>query len=924
MATKYYAVLTNVGAAKLANATALGAQVEITQMAVGDGNGVLPTPNPAQTALVHELRRKPLNSLSIDPNNANQIIAEQVIPEDEGGWWIREIGLFDKDGDMIAVANCAETYKPQLQEGSGRVQVVRMILIVSSTAAVTLKIDPSVVLATRQYVDDQIIQVKSYVDQKMAAHVAAADPHKQYAPKESPALTGRPTAPTAEGKDSSTQIANTAFVQAAIAALVGSSPEALDTLNELAAALGNDPNFATTVTNSLAGKMDKSANGSDIENVSVFLQNLGISAPGGAGLVGIGQSTIAQETPFVSPEMYGAGDAASLSDTQPLIDAFATAKTMGVSVKLKRLYRCNSNIMLTAFISDVVGLGQGQTGIIFESGFGFVVDNSAISGTRKAMRILNTSIRTRGNLNATAIRFTGTHTAKYGEQLKLTDVLFATDETGEFGWDCNIHLDQASQVFIDHCSLSGLTSVPTNCCIRLTNQSRDVNFTNSCASDFNEFMDVTGGSEGVTVAFNHVIAGRRGIVSHDTGGNSLCVIGNHFNTSLSVVELGEGTGDGSNHCEISNNFCIVFDHPLDSAAPYTGFDICSNYNQLSSNQILLTGFTKPNVVGVKLRRNTSGSRAATNNTIANPYSNNLSQGVVIEVGAANNQIYGNQRVNMTLANDIVDDGTNTRYWLMDSDNNSFLTGDIKLHRVGTAGTRQIRVHTTADSAVADGIIRFLGGTAGVANDGVCEVTFRQLVTKLIRPSANNTYTCGDVGAAWSGGFTQTAFTVTSDERSKANLTPFVITSDERRMDMPSDSEDEWNTLLDAWGEVGFFMYQFSDRVEKKGEEKARWHFGVVAQRIVEALTKHGLRWDKYAFICYDEWEAEQEVIEVTPAVLDNDGNVLEPERVEIIQAAREAGNKYGIRYEEALILEAAWQRRNYQGLLARIEVLEAK
>lgn len=276
MATKYYAVLTNVGAAKLANATALGAQVEITQMAVGDGNGVLPTPNPAQTALVHELRRKPLNSLSIDQNNANQIIAEQVIPEDEGGWWIREIGLFDKDGDMIAVANCAETYKPQLQEGSGRVQVVRMILIVSSTAAVTLKIDPSVVLATRQYVDDQIIQVKSYVDQKMAAHVAAADPHKQYAPKESPALTGRPTAPTAEGKDSSTQIANTAFVQAAIAALVGSSPEALDTLNELAAALGNDPNFATTVTNSLAGKMDKSANGSDIENVSVFLQNLGL------------------------------------------------------------------------------------------------------------------------------------------------------------------------------------------------------------------------------------------------------------------------------------------------------------------------------------------------------------------------------------------------------------------------------------------------------------------------------------------------------------------------------------------------------------------------------------------------------------------------------------------------------------------------
>ncbi|WP_315854801.1 phage tail protein [Enterobacter cloacae] len=180
MATKYFALLTNIGAAKLANATALGAQVEITQMAVGDGNGVLPTPNPAQTALTHELRRAQLNMLTIDPVNTNQIIAEQVIPEDAGGWWIREIGLFDKDGDMIAVANCAETYKPQLQEGSGRVQVIRVILIVSSTEAVTLKIDPSVVLATRKYVDDAVIEVKAYADEVMKKHVAAENPHKQY------------------------------------------------------------------------------------------------------------------------------------------------------------------------------------------------------------------------------------------------------------------------------------------------------------------------------------------------------------------------------------------------------------------------------------------------------------------------------------------------------------------------------------------------------------------------------------------------------------------------------------------------------------------------------------------------------------------------------------------------------------------------
>ncbi|HFL5345953.1 TPA: phage tail protein [Escherichia coli] len=301
MATKYYAVLTNVGAAKLANATALGVQVEITQMAVGDGNGALPTPNPAQTALVHELRRAPLNTLSIDPNNANQIIAEQVIPEDVGGWWIREIGLFDKDGDMIAVANCAETYKPQLQEGSGRVQVVRMILIVSSTAAVTLKIDPSVVLATRQYVDDQIIQVKAFVDQQLAAHIAAADPHKQYAPKASPALTGTPTAPTAAQTVNNTQIATTEFVKSAIAALVASSPAALDTLNELAAALGNDPNFATTVTNALAGKQPLDSTLTDLSGKTVngILQYLGLGEAAKRN-VGTGANQIPDMSLFAS------------------------------------------------------------------------------------------------------------------------------------------------------------------------------------------------------------------------------------------------------------------------------------------------------------------------------------------------------------------------------------------------------------------------------------------------------------------------------------------------------------------------------------------------------------------------------------------------------------------------------------------------
>lgn len=168
MSTKFYTLLTDIGAAKLANASALGVPLKITQMAVGDGGGSLPTPSANQTALTGEKRRASLNSLSVDPQNSSQIIAEQIIPEAEGGWWIREVGLFDESGALIAVGNCPETYKPLLAEGSGRTQTVRMVLITSSTENITLKIDPSVVLATRKYVDDKVLELRVYVDEQLS------------------------------------------------------------------------------------------------------------------------------------------------------------------------------------------------------------------------------------------------------------------------------------------------------------------------------------------------------------------------------------------------------------------------------------------------------------------------------------------------------------------------------------------------------------------------------------------------------------------------------------------------------------------------------------------------------------------------------------------------------------------------------------
>ncbi|KEN93492.1 phage tail protein, partial [Escherichia coli] len=237
-----------------ASAAALGVPLKITHMAVGDGGGTLPTPDAKQTALVNEKRRAALNMLYIDPQNSSQIIAEQVIPENEGGWWIREVGLFDESGALIAVGNCPESYKPQLAEGSGRTQTVRMVLITSSTDNITLKIDPAVVLATRKYVDDKVLELKVYVDDLMAKHLAAQDPHSQYAPKASPTFTGTPKAPTPAAGNNTTRVATTAFVQAALTALINGAPATLDTLKEIAAAINNDPNFSTTINNALALK----------------------------------------------------------------------------------------------------------------------------------------------------------------------------------------------------------------------------------------------------------------------------------------------------------------------------------------------------------------------------------------------------------------------------------------------------------------------------------------------------------------------------------------------------------------------------------------------------------------------------------------------------------------------------------------------
>ncbi|EAM8554658.1 phage tail protein [Salmonella enterica subsp. enterica serovar Give] len=159
MSTKFKTVITTAGADKLAAATMPGGKkINLNVMAVGDGGGKLPDPDAGQTQLVNEVWRHTLNKISQDNRYSNYIVAELVIPPEVGGFWMRELGLYDDEGTLIAVANMAESYKPELAEGSGRAQTCRMVIIVSSVESVALSIDSTMVMATQDYVDDRLAE----------------------------------------------------------------------------------------------------------------------------------------------------------------------------------------------------------------------------------------------------------------------------------------------------------------------------------------------------------------------------------------------------------------------------------------------------------------------------------------------------------------------------------------------------------------------------------------------------------------------------------------------------------------------------------------------------------------------------------------------------------------------------------------------
>ena len=248
----------------------------------------------------------------------------------------------------------------------------------------------------------------------------------------------------------------------------------------------------------------------------------------------------------------------------------------------------------------------------------------------------------------------------------------------------------------------------------------------------------------------------------------------------------------------------------------------------------------------------------------------------------------------SIPSNIITSDTDTRFnFRVDRLEMFYTNASLKLGAKDSVNTPVIEAYTDTTGNRAGRLI--FNGAAATPDNGVCNIQFRQTTVRELAPSMSATYSCGTSSLPWAGGFTQTAFTVTSDERAKT---------------VPEEITD---AMLDAAAEVDWCMFQYLDRVEEKGADGARWHFGAIAQRFVEGFQKHGLDPFRFAFICYDEWDD-------SPELIGEDGEVISP--------ALAAGSRYGIRYDQAIILKQKQIERDHNrridALLSRIEALEAK
>lgn len=873
MTTKYFAILTSQGAAKLANAAALGINLNVTQMAVGDANGILPTPDPAQTKLINQKRIAPLNQLSIDPNNTSQIIAEQIIPESEGGFWVREIGLFDDAGVLIAVANCPETYKPQLQEGSGRTQTIRMILIVSNVAAVSLKIDPAVVLATRKYVDEKVIEVKTYTDDQIAKT--------------------RITVPVDEEDTMHLSGHMFMFADQTLPVFVRSI-------------FGDRKDYSSKFLN--FGVRDSAGDVYSVESdYSIELDAAKIPFP-----------VDGDHYYFTARREYYQAD--SRQKKQVLFRKVAPTAVSPNNLKYLIIGDSNTNIAFTDLLQKILrSRGHNPTFVGTIRGQG--LDGAATSGPygegRSAWSTANFTNRVTTK-TPVAVGSESTYMSMNKEQkFNKNPFIIASGEKDSYNgykFDFSSYL---SRFNVEKPDVVGIGLGPNNLYLTGTEEEIATDYINDLrimldsiwATDTSIKVALYLRGMSKTEAQDGLIGGHRALQkklieftrSHSRNGKTLWLLHSwaHMTQEAGYSLSGTANSVGVTNANISDG-------------------VHSSINE--ATRAMYAATVAPWMAWVHY----SGETAGYNGEPPHTRSGKGAPGVLLGVSDSIDAVPAVQQSGVTAGESIHaltrahTSAFGPQYVTCHARGSEYApqpveSGDSlgKYASAGYTGTKFMlgsEIEFYVDGTPADGQYVPSGMRLTVvqdANQGKI-TALRIRASRNIEAGYDNVQSLGTPNYRWSAIYSGT---------------PSISTSDESHKPIKERIPD---SVLDAWQQVDWrTRYKFDNAIAEKGEDGARWHFGLIAQRVEKVFSEHGIDGFSFGLLCYDEWES-------APAVLDEDGKTISQEV--------KAGSRYGIRYGEAQALEAALQRRNYERqqdinrkqaatlmeLQSRIEVLERR
>lgn len=659
-----------------------------------------------------------------------------------------------------------------------------------------------------------------------------------------------------------------------------------------------------------------------------------LAALGGAGLVGFSGG---------DPDLFAARTVADAMKGSMRFDDFkgatddekwasmvsyaslSTVRSLGI-VFASRTHTFNSSPGVIIKPFDFVGGGRRSTILKFVNCNGINANLSAYGSRYIQSRIANLSVVTTSEKTHTGIYFKGVQSfAPHDPALVLEHVsIFGVrdiDNTAAANteWLKALHLDDVDEVTINDVYICG-SGANANYATRTLSWGIFANKVTSLIVNITDILlvgigiEMNGQSEGLIGDGLTIVAVDYGVLFRNMIApcNNHCITNTHIAAYTMGIELRKDAGSPDSHASsvyLSNLFLLEREGNANKPF-YTAIEAYVNRSSFDNITIQSNSATSPNRRGIILSNQ--------DNMLSNIFG--LNAGALLRIdGVSDGYVYYNNiRCRGDLQSLLVGDvqyaiganlGLSATPDQYEVRANTFKTVDTSgrsqyesfggRHMFG-GGRHNTNTYldfrtTSGVNTTYDGRLLFTGGTSGV--DGQADAFLYAKATRFsgnVTPSTTNTNTVGTAGFTWSGGFTQTAFTVTSDERYKS--TPEEIT----------------DAMLDAAAEVDWCMFQYLDRVEEKGADGARWHFGAIAQRFVEAFERHWLDPFRFAFICYDKWGD-------SPELIGEDGEVVSP--------AVEAGSRYGIRYDQAIILKQKQIERDHKrqldNLLSRIEALES-